>query len=98
MVCLCFNESFYFNFSLYCLLSDWSDEKEKERKALNFLNLDAFGFKLTTNSSHFFWCIWGEESSFYLGSQLTRFVHLEVLLNLLTMIAFFFFFGVVKCT
>ena len=95
-VCLCFNESFYFNFSWYFLLSDWLAEKEKERKVLNFLNFNAFGFKVITNSPHFFWCKWVEEFSFYLWSQLIRFVHLEVLLNLLTMITFFFF-GV-KCT
>ena len=65
--------------------------KRKRGKLWIFINFDAFGFKLITNSSHFLWCIWGEEFSFYLGSQLTRFVHLEVLLNLLTMIAFFFF-------
>ena len=39
-VCLCFSESFYFNFSLYFLLSDWLAKKDKERKALIILNFD----------------------------------------------------------
>ena len=79
-----------FHYIFFCLIG-WL--RKRERKALNFLNFDAFGFKLITNSSHFFWYIWVEEFSFYLGSQLTRFVHLEVLLNLLTMITFFFVVG-----
>ena len=80
-----------FHYIVFCLIGRM--RKRKRGKLWIFINFDAFGFKLITNSSHFFWCIWGEEFSFYLGSQLTRFVHLEVLLNLLTMIAFFFFWG-----
>ena len=66
---------FSFNLSLYFLLSDWFAEKRKERKALNFLNFDAFGFKLINSPQLVIRCKWVEEFSFYLGSQLTRFVH-----------------------